>query len=87
MNKYLHLYVYVSHCIYQCNVCIYVYMYGMYDVCTYVCMYLSISIYIYLSMQFTLLHIHIKCWKDMELTKTSFAKCVAKDINYLSSIK
>ena len=81
MYMYLIVYINVMYAF------MYVCMYGLYDVCTYVCMYLSISIYIYLSMQFTLLHIHIKCWKDMELTKPSFAKCFAKDTNYLSSIK
>ena len=61
MYMYLIVYINVMYAF------MYVCMYGLYDVCTYVCMYVSISIYIYLSMQFTLLHIHIKCWKDMNL--------------------
>ena len=81
MYMYLIVYINVMYTfMYVCMVC-------MMYVRMYVCIYLSISIYIYLSMQFTLLHIHIKCWKDMELTKPSFAKCFAKDTNYLSSIK
>ena len=81
MYMYLIVYINVMYAfMYVCMVC-------MMYVRMYVSIYLYLYLYIYISMQFTLLHIHIKCWKDMELTKPSFAKCFAKDTNYLSSIK